>query len=363
MPYQVEGLFERKGVQRLKKIKIGDRLVGEGKPTYIIAEIGSNFDGSLEQAKHLIDLAVKLRADAAKFQSFLPDKIIAREAFREKSSFQARWDKSVYEVYSDAMVPRAWHRELADYCKEKNIDFFSSPYDKEAADLLDEIGVPVFKIGSGDITYLSLIEYIAQKGKPIILGTGASSMGEIEEAVNVIRSTGNEDIILLQCITNYPSPFEHANIRAMVTLRDAFEVLVGYSDHTPGSVVPLGAVALGACVIEKHFTFDKARKGPDHPFAMDVQEMASMIEDIRKLEFALGSPIKQLTDTETETVILQRRSLFAKIDIETGTTIASEMIEPLRPARGILLKHIDLVVGRRAKVDIPKGEPITWDMI
>ena len=337
--------------------------MGEGEPTYIIAEIGSNFDGSLEQAKRLVDLAKEVGADAAKFQSFLPDKIIAKRGFGTKTSFQAKWGKPVYEVYCDATFPREWHQEIAEYCHKKDIHFFSSPYDKEAVDLLSEVGVPAFKIGSGDITFLSLVEYIAKKGKPILLGTGASSMGEIEEAVNTIRAAGNQDIVLLQCITNYPSPFEHANIRAMVALREAFQVLVGYSDHTPGSVVPLGAVALGACVIEKHFTFDKTRKGPDHPSAMDVPEMTAMIRDIRLLEAALGVPIKQLTQVETETVIIQRRSLFAKVDIPAGTTITADMIEPLRPAIGITPQYMHLVMGRKAKVDIAEGEPITWEKI
>lgn len=337
--------------------------MGEGEPTYVIAEIGSNFDGSLEQAKRLVDLAKEVGADAAKFQSFLPDKIIAKRGFGTKTSFQAKWGKPVYEVYCDATFPREWHQEIAEYCHKKDIHFLSSPYDEEAVDLLSEVGVPAFKIGSGDITFLSLVEYIAKKGKPILLGTGASSMGEIEEAVNTIRAAGNQDIVLLQCITNYPSPFEHANIRAMVALREAFQVLVGYSDHTPGSVVPLGAVALGACVIEKHFTFDKTRKGPDHPSAMDVPEMTAMIRDIRLLEAALGSPIKQLTQVETETVIIQRRSLFAKVDIPAGTTITADMIEPLRPAIGITPQYMHLVMGRKAKVDIAEGEPITWEKI
>lgn len=347
----------------MRKIRIGDRWIGEGEPTYIIAEIGSNFDGSLEQGKRLVDLAREVGADAAKFQSFLPDKIIAREGFQRKSSFQAKWEKPVYEVYSEAMLPREWHEKLAEYCHKKSIHFLSSPYDKEAVDLLSQVGVPAFKIGSGDITFLSLIEYIARKAKPIILATGASSIGEIEEAVNTIRATGNQDIVLLQCVTNYPSPFEHANIRAMVSLKQAFQVPVGYSDHTTGSIVPLGAVALGACVIEKHFTFDKTRKGPDHLFAMDVSEMAAMIRDVRLLEAALGVPIKQLTPAETETVILQRRSLFAKVNIPAGSTVSAHMIEPLRPAIGIVPKYMHLVIGRKAKVDIPEGEPITWEKI
>jgi len=347
----------------MRKIRIGDRYVGDGEPAYIIAEIGSNFDGNLEQARKLIDLAREVGADATKFQSFLPEKIIAKKGFQTKTSFQAKWGKPVYDTYADSMLPREWHWEIAEYCRGKGIHFLSSPYDKEAVDLLDEIGVPAFKIGSGDITYLCLVEYIARKGKPVILGTGASSMGEIEEAVNTIRATGNQDIILLQCVTNYPSPIEYANIKAMVTLREAFQVLVGYSDHSPGSIVPLGAVALGACVIEKHLTFDKKRKGPDHPYAMDVPEMAAMTRDIRSLEAALGSPVKQLTPVEAETVIIQRRSLFARIDIPAGATITLEMIAPLRPATGIEPKYIDSVIGRKAKVDIAEGEPITWEKI
>ncbi len=347
----------------MKQIKIGERWVGEGEPAYVIADIGSNFDGSLAQAKRLIDLAKEVGVDAAKFQSFLPDKIIARNGFHTRSSFKEKWHKSVWDVYSEASLPREWHKELADYCRKKDIHFFSSPYDKEAVDLLEDIGVPAYKIGSGDITFLSLVEYIARKGKPVILGTGASSMGEIEEAVRVIRAVGNYDIILLQCVTNYPSPFEHANIRAMVTLRDAFQVPVGYSDHTPGSVVPLGAVVLGACVIEKHFTFDKTRKGPDHPFAMDVADMSAMIRSIRQLEAALGSPIKQLTPAETETVIIQRRCLFARVNIKAGAIITAEMLEPLRPAIGITPQYMPLVIGRKAKVAISQGEPITWDKI
>lgn len=347
----------------MKKIKLGNRMVGQGEPAYIIAEIGSNFDGSLAQAKKLVDLAKEVGADCAKFQSFLPDKIIARDGFSSKSSFQAKWTKSVHQVYSDAVFPRAWHRKIAEYCRTKCIDFLSAPYDREAVDLLEEIGVPFYKIGSGDITFLSLVEYIASKGKPVILGTGASTIGEVEEAVNVIRSTGNEDIILLQCITGYPSPFHDANIRAMVTLGSTFQCPVGYSDHTPGSVVPLGAVALGACMIEKHFTFDKTRPGPDHPFAMDVPEMAAMVRDIRLLESALGSPIKQVVPSESETVVLQRRSLWAKKDIPAGAVITEDMVEPLRPATGILPKYIGLVIGRKARTAIKQGEPITWEKV
>lgn len=344
----------------MKKVRVGKRWVGEGEPAYIIAEIGSNFDGSLSQARKMVDLAKQAGADAAKFQSFLPDKIVARKGFENKTSFQAKWKKPVYQVYSEAVFPREWHREIAGYCAEQDIDFMSSPYDEEAVDLLDGIGVPAFKIGSGDINFSRMLELIARKGKPVILGVGASTLGEIEEAVNIIRGAGNDDLILLQCVTNYPSPFEDANIRAMVTLERAFHVPVGYSDHTPGSVVPLGAVALGACMIEKHFTYDKSRPGPDHPFAMDVADMTGMVRDIRLLEKALGSGIKRVEPSEEQTAVLQRRSLFAKVNIPLGTVISADMIEPLRPATGIAPKHIGLVIGREARADIGEGEPITW---
>jgi pseudaminic acid synthase len=348
----------------VRNIKVGNVLVGNGQPVYIIAEVGSNFDQNLEQAKKLVDLAKSAGANAIKFQSFLADDIVSYYGFKDlKLSFQAGWSKSVYEVYKDAEFPREWHLEIAEYCRKKGIAFFSTPYDKEAVDLLDEIGVPAFKVGSGDITYLSLIKHMAKKGKPMLVGTGASTLGEIEEVVNTIRNESNEDIILLQCVTNYPSPIEQANIRAMVTLREAFQTNVGYSDHSLGCLVPLGAVALGACVIEKHFTIDKTRKGPDHPFAMDVAEFTAMVKNIRLMEKALGFSIKRPVAAEHETIIIQRRCLYAKKDIPKGETITGASIAVLRPKKGLNPNYVDLVIGRKAKKAIPKGTAITWDMI
>jgi len=348
----------------IRNIKLGDRVIGDGQPTYIVAEIGSNFDRSLEQAKKLVNLAKDAGADAVKFQSFLADRIVSEDGFKNlKVSFQAKWKKSVYKVYKQAEFPRKWHQEIAEYCRKREIAFFSTPYDKEAVDLLDEIGVPAFKVGSGDINFLSLIEYMAKKGKPMIVGTGASTLGEIEEAVNVIRAAGNEGIILLQCVTNYPSPIDQANIRAMITLREAFQVNVGYSDHAPGYIVPLAAVALGACMIEKHFTFDKTREGPDHPFSLDVSEFAEMVRNIRLLEKALGLYIKRPVPAENETVIVQRRCIYATKNIPRGTTITRDMVTVLRPDRGLKPKYVDVIVGMKAQKDIPKGTAITWDML
>lgn len=316
----------------MKRIKIGERWIGGGEPAYIIAEIGSNFDGSMERAKKLIDLVKDCQADAVKFQCFTADRIISKEGFAGlKKGFQSRWEKPVYEIYKQAEFPRQWHNELFEYANKRNLHFLSAPYDIEAADMLEALGIQAFKIGSGDITWHEMLRYIAKKGKPVILAAGASTMAEIDEALKAIRSAGNEEIILLQCVTNYPSHFEYANIRAMETMGKIFDVLIGYSDHTPGSVVPLGAVALGACVIEKHFTDDKNRKGPDHPFAMDWKEFKEMVSEIRALEKALGSPIKDLYEEEKETVILQRRCLRAAKDIRKGVKITEDMIDVLRP--------------------------------
>lgn len=331
-----------------------------------MAEIGSNHDGSLTQAKKLVGLAKKAGADAIKFQTFLAAKIVSKEGFASlgrKLSFQACWKKSVYATYKAAEFPRNWHREIADYCREKEIDFFSSPYDKEGVDLLNEIGVSAFKIGSGDINFLSLVEYIASKGKPVIVGTGASRMEEIREAVSIIRSAGNKNIVLLQCITAYPTPLEQANIRAMLTLRNAFRLPVGYSDHSLGILVPLGAVALGACMIEKHFTLDNTRPGPDHPFALDVPRFTQMAEKIRLMEKALGSCIKEPVPAERETIILQRRSIYARENIAKGIQITKNMLSILRPEQEIKPKHFPLLLGRKTRVNIKRGSPLTWDKI
>lgn len=349
----------------MKKIKIGERWVGNGEPAYIIAEIGSNFDGSKERAKMLIDLAKDCGADAVKFQCFITDKIVSREGFEGLGmGFQAKWRKPVCEVYKSAEFPREWHDELFHYIAEKGLHFFSSPYDKEAVDILDKLGVPVFKIGSGDITWHEMLRYIAKKQKPIILATGASTIAEVDEAIKAIQSEGNNDIILLQCVTNYPSYFESANIRAMKAMGEIFDVLVGYSDHTPGIIVPLGAVALGACVIEKHFTDDKTRKGPDHPFAMDKDDFETMVKSIRLLEKALGSK-KTVYDEEHDTIVLQRRCLRASMDIKKGTKITRKMIDVLRPAPkdSIYPKYIEKIIGRETRKDVKKGEYFTWEML
>lgn len=346
----------------MKELQIGDRKIGEEYPTYIISELGSNFDGDIGRAKYLVDLSIDAGADAVKFQSFLPEKIISSENFLSSVGFQSKWGKSVAEVYADASFPRKWHAEIAEYCANKRVTFFSAPYDKEAVDLLDELNTPVYKIGSGDISWHEHLRYIARKGRPMLLATGAATMAEIDKAVRIFREEGNEQFALLQCVTNYPSPFEDANVRVLPVLAAAFNCVVGYSDHTPGSVVPIASVVLGGRIIEKHFTDDKTRKGPDHPYAMDFKDFSQMVTDIRKVEAALGDGMKRVMPSETETVIIQRRSLIAACNIAAGTIVTEEMIETLRPQKGMLPEDKAKAIGRTARVTIPKGTPLQWEM-
>jgi N-acetylneuraminate synthase len=349
----------------MDSVQIGDKSIGNSDETYIIAEIGSNFDGSKERAKKLIDLAADCGADAAKFQAFKADKIVSEYGFDGlKSGFQQDWDRPVYEVYKDSELPREWIDELAEYTEKQGIDFLCTPYDEEAVDLIEDL-VPAYKIGSGDITWHNFLEYVSEKGKPIILATGASTMGEIEQAVDVIKGVGNDDLVLLQCVTNYPSSFESANIRAMNTIEKAFNVPVGYSDHTPGMAVPVGAVSRGGCVIEKHFTDDKSRDGPDHTHSMNPEEFSQMVTAVRRLKDALGDSKKKIYNEEETPVILQRRALRAATDIKSGEEITEEKLKSLRPCPDEALDPSikTIVIGREATEDIPEGEIISWDSI
>jgi N-acetylneuraminate synthase len=345
-----------------KVIKIGSRLIGEEQPTFFIADIGANFDGSLDKAKRLAKAAKEAGADVVKFQSFLASKIVSGRSFSKMKlkGVHGTWEKPVDRVFKEAEFPRNWHKELFDYCQKLGVIFSSSPYDFAAVDLLDKLGVNFFKIGSGDITWHEMIRYIANKQKPIILATGASTLAEVDEAIRVIEETGNNQLVLLQCITNYPSKIESANLNVLKTYQTAFNVIVGYSDHSPGDVVVLGAVALGAKVIEKHFTLNKRDKGPDHPHSMEPDEFKQMVDRVRSLEKALGSTRKDVVEEESETVIVQRRSLHAKNDIKRGQRIKKSDLVELRPAVGILPKYKEIVIGRKAKTDIKAGDALYW---
>lgn len=344
------------------RVKLGSRFVGDGEPVYFIAEIGANFDGDLETAKQYARAAKEIGADCAKIQTFTAKKIVSREAFASMTlrGVHGTWKRPVDEVFEEVEFPHKWHRAFFEYCWSIGITPSTAAYDKGSIDLVEKLGIEFYKIGSGDITWLEMVGYIARKGKPIVLATGASTLAEVDEAVRVIAGTGNKDLVLLQCITNYPSAFESANINVLKTYQAAFGTIVGYSDHTPDDVVALGAVALGGKVIEKHITFDRRNKGPDHPHSMTVEEFGRMIERTRNLEAALGSGTKDVVPEESETVVVQRRGLTAARDLAKGTRIRKGDVVALRPALGIYPKYMSVVVGRTARHTIKAGAPIRW---
>lgn len=348
-----------------KEITIGRRKVGRGHPTYIIAEIGANFDHDVEKAKRLVEAAKEAGADCAKFQSFLAERIVARKGFAQMhlKGVHGSWARPVDEVFREAEFPREWHETIAAHCHKIGIDFSTSPYDVEAVDLCDRLNVPFIKIGSGEITWHEMLTYIARKRRPMILATGDSTLAEVDEALSVIQATGNSDLILLQCITNYPSKIESANINVLRTYQTAFEILTGYSDHSPGTVVALGAVALGGVVIEKHFTLNTHDVGPDHPHSMEPRDFAYMVSAIRELEAALGSTRKEVVAEEGETVVVQRRGLYARRAIAKGRKLETEDLVELRPALGILPKFKPQILGKTVNRDIDEGEPIHWSDI
>lgn len=351
-------------------ITIGDHIIGEKHPVYFIADIGANHDGSLERAKALIRLAAEAGADAAKFQNFKAAKIVSDLGFRTlggQQSHQSKWRKSVFEVYQDASVPSSWTQVLQEYCSQAGIDYFTSPYDMETSDEVDPF-VPAFKIGSGEIDWIEALEHIARKGKPVLLATGASSIGEVQKAVKTILAI-NKQLVLMQCNTNYTGSmenFNHIHLNVLKTYRTMYpDLVLGLSDHTPGHSAVLGAVALGARVIEKHFTDDNSREGPDHPFAMNPRTWAEMVQATRELELAMGLPDKFVTENERETVIIQRRCLRAARDIRQGEVICRDMVDVLRPATpgAIPPNQIGMTIGMRALTDIPAGKELYWTML
>ncbi|SHE63235.1 N-acetylneuraminate synthase [Caldanaerobius fijiensis DSM 17918] len=345
-------------------IKIGDRIIGDNSPAFIIAEAGVNHSGSVELAKKMIDAAVEAGADAIKFQIFKAENLVIKSA--EKAEYQKRTtgeNESQYDMLKKLELTYDQHIELMKYCQQKRIIYLSTPFDFESADVLDKCDVAAYKIGSGDITNLPLIEYIARRNKPMIISTGMADLGEIEDAIDIIRKTGNEKIILLHCVSNYPADYRDVNLNAMLTLKNAFKFPVGYSDHTLGIEIPIAAVALGAKVIEKHFTLDRNLPGPDHKASLEPFELKQMIKSIRNVECSMGDGIKKCTYVEENARKVARKSLVAACDIRRGMVIEKEMLTVKRPGTGIPPKDIGYIVGRKAKIDILKDTLINLDML
>ena len=351
-------------------IKFNKSTISNKHPVYFIADIAANHDGSLKRAKKLIKLCAKAGANAAKFQHFKAETIISEKGFKEigKKSHQSKWKKGVYQTYKDASINFSWTKKLQKECKKNKIDFMTAPYDLEYINQLNKY-ICAYKIGSGDITWLESIRAIASKKKPVILATGASNLNEVKNAVNTIKKI-NKKIVLMQCNTNYSNAeknFESINLNVLKEYKKKFKnnVILGLSDHTDGHSTVLGAVALGAKVIEKHFTDNNNRKGPDHKFSMNSKTWHRMVSETRRLEKSLGDGKKKIENNEKETSMIQRRSYYAKRNIEVGERIKRDMIIPLRPylKNSISPDQNFLILNKKSKKFIQKGKCIKKDII
>lgn len=345
-------------------VRIGNRLIGAGAPVFVIAEAGVNHNGDLALARQLIDMAVEARADAIKFQSFHAETLVT--PFSPKAEYQLQTtggEESQLEMLRRLELSRPAHRELQDYCHQRGIMFLSTPFDESAVDFLDQLEVPAFKISSGDVTDIPLLEHVAKKGRPIILSTGMSEMGEVREAVRAIREGGCDELVLMHCVSNYPANPADVNLRAMKVMSTEFDVPVGYSDHTTGTEVALAAVALGACVIEKHFTLDRDLPGPDHRISLEPPELAHMVEGIRKVEAAMGDGRKTRAASEADTARAARRSLTAARDISAGTRLTRDLIAIQRPGTGLSPALLSSLIGRTVQVDVRAGSLFSLEML
>jgi len=348
----------------MKKIKIGGKLVGRGEPTFIIAEAGVNHNGELGKAKELIEIAAEAGADAVKFQTFIPEEFVAEQA--PKAAYQkvtTNVEQSQIDMLRDVSLSFRDFVTVKDYCDDKGIVFLSTPFDPKSIDFLAELSIAAIKVTSTDTNNLPALKHIASKNLPVIVSTGMSTLGEVETAVDAIYSTGNHQLIILHCTSNYPTLPEDCNLRSMLTIEQAFQTIVGYSDHTLGTEISIAAVALGASVIEKHFTIDKSLPGPDHQASLGPNELKALVICIRNTEKALGDGTKKPVQRELEVKDVVRKSIVAAVDIPPGVRITADMLAMKRPGTGIEPGHIDFVVGRIAKREIQKDELISWDYI
>jgi N-acetylneuraminate synthase len=351
----------------MNKIRIGKKLIGLDQPLYFIADIGANHDGSLERAYKLIELAKKAGADAAKFQNFQASKIVSKYGFDNlggQLSHQANWKKSVFEIYQDASISFDWTAKLKEKCNEVGIDYFTSPYDIESIDHVDPF-VDVYKIGSGDITWIEIIEYIAGKKKPVLLATGAADAEDVERAMNAVRKYTNE-IVLMQCNTNYTldrEKIKYVNLNVLKYFQQKYPgVVLGLSDHTLGHATVVGAVALGATIFEKHFTDDNRHEGPDHKFAMNPATWREMVDRSYEVYYALGDGIKRVEDNEKQSLVVQQRCLRATKKLAVGHVITKDDLEVLRPIPegGIRPFEINKLINKTMINDLEQGKHITW---
>lgn len=344
-------------------VSIAGRTIGSGHEPYVICELSGNHNGSLDRALQLLEAAAATGADAIKIQSYTPDTITIDHdgpGFRMEGGL---WDgRTLYDLYGEAHTPFEWHRALFDKARELGVALFSTPFDESAVDLLEELGAPAYKIASFEAVDLPLIAYVAAKRKPMIISTGMANLDEIAEAVGTARDNGCGDVVLLHCVSSYPAPDEQSNVRTVPDLAERFGVVSGLSDHTFGSAVAVASIALGGCVVEKHFTLSRADGGPDAAFSLEPQEFKTLVEDCKRAWRALGEPTYDLQGCERGNIAF-RRSIYVVRDVPAGQELTRDNVRSIRPGYGLAPKHLPEVLGRRAARDLKRGEPLSLDSI
>ncbi|MCC3669566.1 pseudaminic acid synthase [Terrisporobacter mayombei] len=345
-------------------IKIDTRIINENSPCFIIAELSANHNQNIDIAKQTIKAAKESGADAIKLQTYTPDTMTIdcdNEYFKIKQG--TVWDgTTLYKLYEKAYTPWHWHKELKEYAQKLGLIFFSTPFDKSATDFLEEIGVEVYKVASFEITDIPLIEYIASKGKPMIISTGIATLQDLELVVNTCKKVGNDKIILLKCTSSYPAKLEDCNLLTILDLKERFNVISGLSDHSMEIEVPITAVALGGKVIEKHFILDRNIGGLDSGFSMEPEEFKKMVDSIRKVEKSLGIIDYELTEKKKKNRQFSR-SLFVVNDMKAGEVITEDNVRPIRPGFGMHPKYYNYILGKKIKQDTKKGTPLTFEII
>lgn len=346
------------------QIQIGNRIIGEGQEVFIVAELSANHCHNLDITLKTIKAMKNAGADAVKVQTLTPDTMTINcdnDYFKIKSG--TPWDgKTLYELYSETPLPWEWHAKIQQYANKLGLIFFSTPYDKTAVDFLEKLDVPAYKISSFEISDIPLIEYVASKGKPVIISTGIAVLADIEAAVNTCRKQGNNKIVLLKCTSAYPAPIEEANLKTLPNMAEAFQTIIGLSDHTLGHSAVLASVVLGAKIVEKHFILDRTIGGPDAAFSMEPNEFQCMVKSIKEIEKALGSVTYELSASSAKNAIFVR-SLFVVRDIKKGEHFSSENVKSIRPGFGMHPKFLSEIIGKIARREIKKGEPLSWNMI
>lgn len=348
----------------MNSLRIESHKIGAGFPCFIIAEAGVNHNGNIDLAYELVDVAVRAGADAVKFQTFKADQLVTSSA--PKANYQLMTtgeDESQLDMLRRLELSGKEFRDLASYCRGNNILFMSTPFDDDSLDFLIELGVGVVKVASGELTNIPFLNRIASKNIPLIISTGMATLGEVETAVQAVEQAGHTDFVLLHCTSSYPTNPVDVNLRAMLTMQTAFDAPVGLSDHTMGIEIAIAAVALGAAVIEKHFTLDKDMDGPDHRSSLEPDEFSLLVRSIRTVEAAMGDGRKQPTISERDTANVVRKSLAAACNIENGTMLTEKMITAMRPGIGMPPRLKESLIGRRARVNITKGTLFNLEML